>query len=80
MMVAMKHRLLALLSALTWVLSTPLAALAEDEELLDPRVEGFARNVKVTGGSVTLTWFVLILLAVICVAVLFKDAKRSHLD
>lgn len=82
--------LLAVL-AVSMLLSTPAAALAQDEEgprpVLDARLEGLANNKgevqgvseKVSGGY-TLTWVVFFILAGIAVGPLFKDARRSHLD
>ena len=81
MMVGMKQRLLAWYGGVLALLGSPLLAMAEDDNpVYYAKLEGYTKSVKVEGGSVTLTWLLLVLLAVICVAVLFKDAKRSHLD
>jgi hypothetical protein len=67
--------------ALMFVLSTPLNVLAEDApEVYDARLQGYAQNVQLDSGSTALTWLLLIALGVLCLGVLFKDAKRSHLD
>lgn len=71
--------------ALLAMLATPLAALAqrqgeEERELVDARLEGYATNVTLDSGSTGLTWVMFIILAVICLGGLFKDAKRTHLD
>ncbi len=63
-------------------------AFAADDELpkVDPRVEGFyARDGKPAGmgvdaGSESLTWVLMLGLSIMCVAVLFKNARRTHLD
>jgi len=61
--------------------STPTRALADDEpDIYDARLEGYAQKVQLDAGSTALTWLVLIVLGVLTVGVLFKDAKRSHLD
>lgn len=81
MMVHMKQRLMAWCCGVLALLGSPLLAMAEDESpVYYAKLEGYAKDVKVQGGSVTLTYLLLFLLAAVCVAVLFKDAKRSHLD
>jgi hypothetical protein len=81
----MKHRLLGLCCALLLVLSTPVMTLARnsepDREIVDARLEGYDKiNVTLSSGSTALTWILLLVLCGLCVAVMFKDAKRSHLD
>jgi len=77
----MKQRLLSVLCWLAGVMLWPAMVLAQDEaEKVDGRLEGFGKAVKVEPASQTLLWIVFVLLAAICVSVLFKDAKRSHLD
>ena len=84
MMTAMKQRMIQAGFALMAMLATPLAALAArpeaDREILDGRLEGYASNVTLEGGSTGLTWVVFIILTIVCLGGLFKDAKRSHLD
>ena len=84
MMVPMKHRVTQALFALMAMLATPIAALAArpeaEREIVDGRLEGYASNVTLEGGSTGLTWVVFIILTIICLAGLFKDAKRTHLD
>ena len=81
---ALKHHAIRLFCAAT--LSTTLlvapavSTLAADEEKIpDARLEGFGRNVKVEGGT-TGTWVLFVVLSVVCMSVLFKNAKRTHLD
>ena len=78
----MKHRLLGWGVAVLALLSSPLAALAQDEEskIYDARLEGYANNVTVDAGGSGLTWLLLVVLAALCLGVLFKTAGRSHLD
>ena len=82
MMQHMKRRLLTiLLAALCGIL--PLsAAFAADDETVKPNVklEGYPHPVKSDESSTALTYILLIFVAGVCVAVMFKDAKRSHLD
>ncbi len=82
MMESMKHRIAWFALTAMSLLATPLTALAaEDDEITTPtRLEGYTSNVKLDASSTALTWLLLIFLAVICIAVLFKNAKRSHLD
>jgi hypothetical protein len=66
--------------------STP-SALAEhgpgkidDPDHYDARVQGYDPDVELPAASSGFCWVMLIFCGVICVAVIFKDAKRSHLD
>ena len=84
MMVPMKYRLLTLYVSLA-VLLTPVIVLArstEDEDTVkqEARLEGYAQTVRLQGGSTALTWLMIGFLAAIAIAVLFKNAKRTHLD
>jgi uncharacterized membrane protein len=74
--------LLIALSCLIAVMAAPTRALAaqNDEITIDARAENYPRAVKVEEGSTALTWMLFVLLAAICLSVLFKNAKRSHLD
>ena len=85
MMAGMKQRLIQAGFALMATLATPLSLLAqrggdEEREIVDGRLEGYASNVTLEGGSTGLTWVVFIILTIICLGGLFKDAKRTHLD
>jgi small-conductance mechanosensitive channel len=80
MMTNMKQRLMRLV--LTILLATPLTAMAasSEEERIDARVENYQKNVKVEDSSTTLSWLLLIVLTGMAVAVVFKSARRTHLD
>jgi hypothetical protein len=84
MMTDMKHRIIMGLVAVAMVLSSPLAALARQQddapEVLDARLEGFSKSVTLSSHSTALVWFAFLVLAFIALVVLFKDAKRTHLD
>ena len=84
MMVPMKYRLLTLYVSLA-VLLAPVIVLArstEDEEtvLQEARLEGYAQTVRLKDGSTALTWIMIGFLSAVAIAVLFKNARRTHLD
>jgi hypothetical protein len=84
MMKLMKYRLMSLYVTLA-ILLTPVMVLArsnEDEDTvkLEARLEGYTTNVRLTSGSTALTWLMIGFLSAIAIAVLFKNAKRTHLD
>ena len=63
------------------VVVAPSTARAQDEEVkLDARLEGYQGNVSVQNQSTALMWLLFVFLGVVALAVLFKDAKRTHLD
>ena len=63
------------------VLFSPSRAVAQDEEIkLDARLEGYQGNMAVQNDSTALMWLLFVFLSVVALAVLFKDAKRTHLD
>ena len=81
MMNAMKVRLIQIFCWLVGVLLAPVMALAaDDEKLPDARIQNFSKTVSVPEGGTALTWLLLIFLTLICLAALFKNAKRTHLD
>jgi hypothetical protein len=84
MMVRMKYRLLTLYVSLA-VLLAPVIVLArstEDEEtvLQEARLEGYAQTVHLKDGGTALTWIMIGFFSAIAIAVLFKNARRTHLD
>jgi hypothetical protein len=84
----LRHRTLrlygtAMTAALPFILPTlALARPTEDETAtLEARLEGYKQTVALADpGSTALSWILLIILAILAVAVMFKDARRSHLD
>jgi hypothetical protein len=82
MMNTMKQKLLTMLYALAGVLLCPAALWAQDEEskIYDARLEGYNTNVTLENSSTALMWLLLFVLAAMCVGVMFKNAKRTHLD
>jgi hypothetical protein len=64
------------ISAMSWA-----AAKTEDSPELEARFEGYKDAVRLeTPGSTAPYWLLLVGLGLVCLIVLFKDAKRSHLD
>jgi hypothetical protein len=84
MMLRMRNRLIGCVMAFAVVALCPLVALAQDQPktiaLYDGRLEGYGKQVTLDAGSTALTWMLLIFLGLICLGVLFKNARRSHLD
>ena len=78
----MKRRLISWCGATLVLLSSPLVALAQDDETVyyDARLEGYAAPVTLDSGSNALTWVLFIILALLALGGMFKDAKRTHLD
>jgi hypothetical protein len=77
----MKVRLLRLVCWLVGVFLFPAMTLAADEEKMpDARIQNFQKVVSLPEGGTALTWLLLIFLSIICLAALFKNAKRTHLD
>jgi hypothetical protein len=52
----------------------------EGSELKEARLEGYAFNARAAEGGPALTYLLFIFLAVLGLAVMFKNAKRTHLD
>jgi hypothetical protein len=79
----MKQRVLALIVALM-VLSAPAIVSARppemEKEIVDGRLEGYTKPVTLESSSGALTWLLFVFLGAVGVAVMFKNAKRSHLD
>jgi hypothetical protein len=78
-------RVLMQLPGLIWtaamVLCSPLSVLAQDEpKIYDARLEGYENNYTLDAGGTGLTWLLLVVLGALCIGVLFKSAKRTHLD
>jgi hypothetical protein len=81
MMTAMKHRLLRWGIALAALAAMPSAALAQDDEKKESAwLQGYGKGVKLEDASNTANWLMFILIAGVGVGVMFKNAKRTHLD
>src|SRR3954470_17328040 len=55
------------------------AAAAEDDETIDGRLEGYT-NIAIERGGTGFIYILLLILAVVGLSALFKNANRSHLD
>ncbi|MGD0388563.1 MAG: hypothetical protein ABSC42_06360 [Tepidisphaeraceae bacterium] len=79
----MRKKLLAVVIVLLTVGFAPLSAMADDQPKYDGRLDDYGgnggRNVTLDGGT-ALSYFVWIGLGLVGLLVMFKDAKRSHLD
>ena len=82
MMHTMKHRLIsAAFASISWLLGPAVAlAASDDEKLANARLQNYIKPVTVESSSTALTWLLLAVLGVVCIAVVFKSAKRTHLD
>jgi hypothetical protein len=83
MMIYMKRKLLGFILIAMSIVMSPAAALAQDDaadKVYDARLESFNARVTLENSSTALIWLLLIILAAICVGVMFKNSKRTHLD
>ena len=81
----LKKSTAAFLLAVSLIACSPHSAWADpgkidDDAHYDARVQGYDPDIELPSASSGLCWFLLICFAVGCVSVIFKDAKRSHLD
>lgn len=81
----MKTRFLIIVLSCLSLFAAPArvsASSSDDSESksYDARLEGYASKVTVDSSSTALTWLLVIILGGICVAVMFMNPKRSHLD
>ena len=76
----MKQNWTARLVAAATVLAAPAMALADDTGPVDGRLTGFREGVLTAPGSNAVTWLMLVGIGVVCIAVMFMSANRSHLD
>ncbi len=80
---ALKRYAAAACLATVFSLGSPVHAFArEDPDAVhyDARVQGYSPDVELKGGGLGMIWMMFVLLGVVSVSVIFKDAKRSHLD
>ena len=81
----MKQKWIFSLLAAVLVLMNPAALLAADETVYDARLTGFYNGPTAAPSvqlqvSTALVWIIMLVLLTIAAGVMFKDAKRSHLD
>ena len=74
--------LVACLSAVLFTAAlTPSAARAQEEEVpRDARLEGYPTKVHLDNDSPALSYIFLLFLGAIALGVMFKNARRTHLD
>ena len=59
----------------------PATSRAQDEGVkYDARLDGYDAKVQVDSDNTALTWIRLVALAAVAMGVMFKNAKRTHLD
>jgi hypothetical protein len=79
-----KHRLISFVLGAAMFFAMPALALARnvemEKEIVDARLEGYAQPVSMEGQSAALMWVLLVFMGIICLSVMFKNAKRTHLD
>jgi hypothetical protein len=84
MMRLMKQKLFTAALIVATVLMSPLFALAQEEgekPIYDARLQNYAgASVTLDSGSTALLWLLTIVMAAVCIGVMFKNAKRTHLD
>lgn len=79
----MKQRFLAMVLVAAGLIACPMQARAQDDAVPpEVRLEGYGSgvNVRMEERSSALTWILMVGMAGACIAVMFKNAKRSHLD
>jgi hypothetical protein len=81
-MTNMKRSLMSALVGLTIFAAAPMQARADDTtpKSYDGRLDDYLKPVTLDNGGTALTYFLWAALGVVALAVMFKDAKRSHLD
>jgi hypothetical protein len=75
--------MLVILVVLLTVGFAPLCARADDStapKSYDGRLDDYAQPVTLDSSGTALTYFLFVVLGVIAVGALFKNARRSHLD
>ncbi len=73
-------KLFAAICTLVFLLGTPAWLFADDEPAYDARIEGYSSAMWTDGGTTALMWLLYIVVGLVCLSVLFKDARRTHLD
>jgi hypothetical protein len=77
----MRRNLVAAVIFLLTLVALPISARADDNaKSYDGRLDDYDKNVTLDNGGTALTYFVSAILGAVAVVVMFKDAKRSHLD
>jgi len=81
MMAHTKRKLLAIAIPLLMLGVTPMSASADDNaKSFDGRLDDYGKNVTLDSGGTAFSYAIWGVLGLVGLGVLFKDAKRSHLD
>jgi hypothetical protein len=80
MMRIMRSRLLSVVVGFMAIAMSPVLAMADDSKVYDGRLEGYGKGVTLEIGGTSLTWLLLVGVGILGLGVMFKNAKRSHLD
>ncbi len=82
----MKQRFLPTLLAAAFAVAVPVISFAsssdDESDGIDARLKGYKEGtmaLKDASGT-AITWILLIILAGLCIGVMFMNAKRTHLD
>ena len=80
----MNKRFLARLLTVAFAVAIPVMTFAasDEDDGIDARLKGYKEGpmaLKDASGT-ALTWILLVILAAMCIGVLFINAKRTHLD
>lgn len=70
----------AVLGLLVLVARPPVVHAQQGDEDTDGRMEGYPQQVWLEKGSAGSTYLITVILAIVAVSVLFKNARRGHLD
>jgi hypothetical protein len=81
MIISMRRKLFAMVIALSALGAAPMSVLADDApKSYDGRLDDYVKPVTLDSGGTALTYFIWVGLGALALIVMFKDAKRSHLD
>ena len=80
-----RKALAAALLAVSFAVCTPHSSYAKPDDSdpdshYDGRVMGYDPDVELKSGGNGFSWLLVVFMGALCVGVIFKDAKRSHLD
>lgn len=77
----MIRSLLSFVAAAVTLLAPALALAEREPETIDPRMENLPKTVLLEkAASPAMAWLLLVFLTLIALFVMFKNAKRTHLD
>lgn len=81
MMLRMKLKLICLVFSALAMLASPMAVMAQEEgPVPEARLEGYPAPVTLPPSGSAVSWILLLVMAGACAGVMFKQAKRTHMD